>query len=57
MATSSVWLIPLKLLDEDARAIQLAEVAGLRILPEQQDFVGDPLRMMLVALDEGSRFP
>lgn len=57
MATSTVWLIPLKLLDEDARAIQLGEVAGLRTLPEQQDFVGDPLRMMLVALDEDSRFP
>jgi GNAT superfamily N-acetyltransferase len=57
MAPSPVWLIPLKLLDNDAQAIQLAEVAELHILPEQRDFVGDPLRMMLVALDEDSRFP
>ena len=52
-----VWLIPLKSLDADGRAIQLGEVAQLELAPGQSDFVGDPLRMMLTGLAEESRFP
>lgn len=52
-----VWLIPLKLLDDDARAIQLGSVAGLAVEEPQRAFVGDPLRMMLIALEEESRMP
>ena len=53
----NVWLIPLKNLDADARDIKLGEIAELAVTPEQRIFVGDPLRMMLVALEEGSRHP
>jgi GNAT superfamily N-acetyltransferase len=53
----SVWLIALKSLDDDARAIKLGEVAELELAEGQQDFAGDPLRMMLVALEEDSRVP
>jgi GNAT superfamily N-acetyltransferase len=53
----SVWLIALKSLDDDARAVKLGEVAELELAPGQQEFAGDPLRMMLVALQEDSRFP
>lgn len=52
-----VWLIPLKELDADARAIQLGAVAEMELAPGQRDFVGDPLRMMLVGLEEESRRP
>lgn len=52
-----VWLIPLKSLDDDGRAIQLGEAARLELAPGQSDFVGDPLRMMLMGLAEESRFP
>ncbi|NHW48943.1 GNAT family N-acetyltransferase [Paenarthrobacter sp. MSM-2-10-13] len=52
-----VWLIPLKMLDDDARAIQLGAVAELAVEPGQREFVGDPLRMMLISLEEESRFP
>jgi GNAT superfamily N-acetyltransferase len=52
-----VWLIALKNLDDDARAIKLGEVAGLELGEGQRKFVGDPLRMMLMGLEEGSRFP
>jgi GNAT superfamily N-acetyltransferase len=52
-----VWLLPLKNLDEDARAIKLGEIAELEVGTEQRNFVGDPLRMMLVALEEESRYP
>ena len=52
-----VWLISLKDLDEDARSIHLGEVAGMELGPGQDDFVGDPLRMMLVGLEEDSRRP
>ncbi|GAA3278156.1 GNAT family N-acetyltransferase [Paenarthrobacter aurescens] len=52
-----VWLIPLKMLDDDARAIQLGAVAELAVEAQQRDFVGDPLRMMLISLEEESRFP
>lgn len=53
----SVWLMPLKNLDDDARAIKLGEIAELEVTDEQRKFVGDPLRMMLVALEEDSRYP
>ncbi|MGR0160979.1 GNAT family N-acetyltransferase [Paenarthrobacter nitroguajacolicus] len=52
-----VWLIPLKMLDDDARDIQLGAVAELAVEAHQRDFVGDPLRMMLISLEEDSRFP
>ncbi|MEV7135400.1 GNAT family N-acetyltransferase [Arthrobacter sp. NPDC093128] len=53
----SVWLIALKSLDDDAKAVKLGEVAELGLAEGQQDFAGDPLRMMLIALEEDSRFP
>lgn len=52
-----VWLISLKDLDDDARAIHLGEVARMELGPGQDEFVGDPLRMMLVGLEEESRHP
>jgi GNAT superfamily N-acetyltransferase len=52
-----VWLISLKSLDADARAIHLGEAAQLELAAGQDEFVGDPLRMMLVGLEEESRFP
>lgn len=52
-----VWLIALKNLDDDARAIKLGEVAGLELGDGQEKFVGDPLRMMLAGLQDNSRFP
>lgn len=52
-----VWLIALKNLDDDARAIKLGEVAGLELGAGQRRFVGDPLRMMLLGLEEESRHP
>ncbi|MFF2244162.1 GNAT family N-acetyltransferase [Arthrobacter sp. NPDC058130] len=52
-----VWLLPLKNLDGDARAIKLGEIALLELGEGQQRFVGEPLRMMLIALEEESRFP
>ncbi len=52
-----VWLLPLKSLDEDARAVKLGEISGLEVAADQRLFVGDPLRMMLVALEEESRYP
>ncbi|MCR1163616.1 GNAT family N-acetyltransferase [Paenarthrobacter sp. UW852] len=52
-----VWLIPLKMLDDDSRAIQLGAVAGMSVDDSQRSFVGDPLRMMLIGLEEDSRFP
>ncbi|MFE4197271.1 GNAT family N-acetyltransferase [Paenarthrobacter sp. NPDC056912] len=54
---SDTWLIPLKSLDDDARAIHLGAVAELSVAPSQRRFVGDPLRMMLVGLEEESRLP
>jgi GNAT superfamily N-acetyltransferase len=53
----SVWLISLRDLDDDARAIQLGAVATLELGPGQQQFVGDPLRMALAGLAEESRRP
>ncbi|VXB13153.1 GCN5 family acetyltransferase [Arthrobacter sp. 9AX] len=53
----AVWLISLQDLDDDARAIQLEAVAGLELLPGQENFVGDPLRMALAGLAEVSRRP
>jgi GNAT superfamily N-acetyltransferase len=52
-----VWLLPLETLDDDARAIKLGEIAELEVREDQRSFVGDPLRMMLVALEEESRHP
>lgn len=52
-----VWLIPLRMLDDDSRAIQLGSVAGMAVDDDQQSFVGDPLRMALIGLEEDSRFP
>ncbi|MEV7661800.1 GNAT family N-acetyltransferase [Paenarthrobacter sp. NPDC089316] len=45
------------MLDDDARAIQLGAVAELAVEENQRSFVGDPLRMMLIALEEESRLP
>lgn len=57
-ATSAhVWLIALKDLDDDARAIKLGELAGVELGPGQDRFVGEPLRMALVGLAEPSRYP
>lgn len=53
----SVWLISLRDLDDDARAVQLGAVAELELAPGQQQFVGDPLRMVLTGLAEESRRP
>ncbi|UVJ41077.1 GNAT family N-acetyltransferase [Arthrobacter sp. CJ23] len=53
----TVWLIPLKMLDDDARAIQLGAVAGMELAAGQSDFVGDPFRMMLLGLEEEARLP
>ena len=53
----NVWLLPLKDIDGDARAIKLGEIAELEVGEEQRKFVGDPLRMMLIALEEDSRYP
>ncbi|SDX52063.1 Protein N-acetyltransferase, RimJ/RimL family [Arthrobacter sp. cf158] len=52
-----IWLIPLKLLDDDSRAIQLGAVAELSLESGQRDFVEEPLRMMLIGLEEESRLP
>lgn len=53
----TVWLIPLKDLDDDARAIKLGEVAAMELAAGQEDFVGDPFTMMLMGLDDESRLP
>jgi RimJ/RimL family protein N-acetyltransferase len=53
----NVWLMPLKDLDDDARAIKLGEIAELEVTNEQRRFVGEPLRMMLIGLEEESRHP
>ncbi|XAS68997.1 GNAT family N-acetyltransferase [Micrococcaceae bacterium Sec5.7] len=55
--SETVWLIPLKRLDDDARAIKLGEIAELELGKGQRDFVGDPLRMMLAGMEDGSRHP
>ncbi|MDQ0756771.1 GNAT family N-acetyltransferase [Arthrobacter sp. B3I4] len=52
-----VWLIALKDLDGDARAVKLGEVAELELGEGQGRFVGDPLRMALAGLEDDSRFP
>lgn len=53
----NVWLMPLKNLDDDAGAIKLGEIAELEVTEEQRRFVGEPLRMMLIGLEEESRHP
>ncbi|WP_346926185.1 GNAT family N-acetyltransferase [uncultured Arthrobacter sp.] len=52
-----VWLLPLKDLDDDARAIKIGEIAELEVTEAQRRFVGEPLRMMLIGLAEESRHP
>lgn len=52
-----VWLLPLNNLDQDARAIKLGEIAGLEVTEDQRRFVGEPLRMALIGLEEESRHP
>mgnify|MGYP000179711689 CR=1 FL=1 len=52
-----VWLLPLKDLDDDARAIKLGEIADFSVTEDQRRFVGEPLRMMLIGLEEESRHP
>ncbi|AOT04151.1 GNAT family N-acetyltransferase [Arthrobacter sp. U41] len=53
----NVWLMPLEDLDDDARAIKLGEIAELEVTEDQRRFVGDPLRMVLIGLEEDSRHP
>jgi GNAT superfamily N-acetyltransferase len=53
----TVWLIPLKDLDDDARAITLGDVAGMELAAGQEAFVGDPFKMMLMGLEDDSRRP
>lgn len=53
----TVWLIPLKDLDDDARAIKLGDVAAMELAAGQDDFVGDPYKMMLMGLEDESRLP
>lgn len=57
MGTDWVWLISLRDLDADARAIQFGAVAEMSLLPGQERFVGDPLRMALAGLADESRRP
>lgn len=54
---TQVWLISLRDVDDDARAIHLDAVAQLHLRPGQERFVGDPLRMALAGLAEESRHP
>ena len=54
---AGIWLIPLKILDSDARDIKLGQVAALELAAGQEDFVGEPLKMMLAALADTSRLP
>ncbi|TLM72018.1 GNAT family N-acetyltransferase [Pseudarthrobacter sp. NamB4] len=54
---STVWLISLRDLDADARAVQLGAVADLELGPGQDRYVGDPLRMVLAGLAEKGRRP
>jgi GNAT superfamily N-acetyltransferase len=53
----SVWLLPLKDVDDDARAVKLGEIAELQITAPQRTFVADPLRMALAGLQEPGRHP
>lgn len=53
----TVWIIPLKNLDEDARAIKLGDVADMELAAGQEDFVGDPFTMMLRGLEDETRLP
>ncbi|WP_427132563.1 GNAT family N-acetyltransferase [Pseudarthrobacter sp. S9] len=55
--SENLWLLPLKNLDDDARAIKLGEIALLEVGGEQRKFVGDPLRMILIGLEEEARYP
>jgi GNAT superfamily N-acetyltransferase len=57
MGTNWVWLIPLRDLDDDSRAIQFGAIAAMSLVPGQERFVGDPLRMALAGLAEESPRP
>ncbi|WP_255768468.1 GNAT family N-acetyltransferase [Pseudarthrobacter sulfonivorans] len=57
VVADNVWLLPLKDLDGDARAVKLGEIAGLEVSAEHRMFVGDPLRMALTGLAEDGRYP
>ncbi|MFP5312793.1 MAG: N-acetyltransferase family protein [Actinomycetes bacterium] len=57
MGTDWVWLIPLRDLEPDALAIHLGAVADMMLLPGQERFAGDPLRLALAGLAEESRRP
>ncbi|MEV7606141.1 GNAT family N-acetyltransferase [Paenarthrobacter sp. NPDC089322] len=37
--------------------MHMGAVADMAVTPDQRDFVGDPLRMMLISLEEDSRRP
>jgi GNAT superfamily N-acetyltransferase len=53
----NVWLMPLKDVDDDARAVKLGEIAELEVTDDQRRYVDEPLRMVLVGLEEDSRHP
>jgi ribosomal protein S18 acetylase RimI-like enzyme len=53
----SVWLLPLKDVDDDARAVKLGEIAELDVTASQRRFVDDPLRMALAGQAEAGRHP
>ncbi len=53
----SLWLIDLRELDGDAIAIKLGDVAGMNLAPGQERFVGEPLKMLLLALEDPTRHP
>jgi GNAT superfamily N-acetyltransferase len=55
--SQTVWLIPLKSLDSDARDIKLGDIAALNLGPGQEKFVGEPLKMTILALEDESRLP
>ena len=52
-----VWLLPLKNLDDDARAVKLGEIALLELGEGQQKFVGERCGCMLITLEEDYRYP
>src|SRR4030095_13428083 len=53
----TVWLIPLKSLEQDSVAIKLGDVVGMELAPGQDEFVGEPLKMMLIGMEDPSRLP
>jgi GNAT superfamily N-acetyltransferase len=53
----NVWLLPLKDVDDDARAVKLGEIAELEVTHDQRRYVDEPLRMVLMGLEDDSRHP